>query len=70
MISKYFNVLMVIATLLFSVTGFQTVSSAQTKGEVPGQSLGVKSDADLWRYVRTGNAGSTQMKNELSAVMI
>jgi formate dehydrogenase subunit gamma len=70
MIRKYLNVLMVIAALLFSVTGFQTVSSAQTKGEVPGQTLGVKSDADLWRFVRTGNAGSTQMKNELSAVMI
>ena len=45
-------------------------SVAQVKGEVPGKSLGLKSDADLWRYVRTGNAGSTQMKDQLSAVMI
>jgi len=43
---------------------------AQTNGEVPGTALGIKSDTDLWRFVRTGNAGSTQMKDELSAVMI
>ena len=45
-------------------------SIAQVKGEVPGNTLGLKSDADLWRYIRTGNAGSTQMKDQLSAVMI
>ena len=45
-------------------------SIAQVKGEVPGNALGLKSDADLWRYIRTGNAGSTQMKDQLSAVMI
>lgn len=45
-------------------------SLAQTKGEVPGKSLGIKSDTDLWKYVRNGNAGTTQMKDELSAVMI
>ena len=45
-------------------------SVAQVKGEVPGKSLGLKSDADLWRYVRTGKAGSTQMKDELASVMI
>ena len=45
-------------------------SMAQVKGEVPGNALGLKSDADLWRYIRTGNAGSTQMKDQLSAVMI
>lgn len=47
-----------------------SVSIAQVSGEVPGKTLGLKSDADLWRYIRTGNAGSTQMKDELSAVMI
>jgi formate dehydrogenase subunit gamma len=47
-----------------------SVSTAQVSGEVPGKTLGLKSDADLWRYIRTGNAGSTQMKDELSAVMI
>ena len=43
---------------------------AQTGGEVPGQTLGLNSDADLWRYIRQGNTGNTQMKNELAAVMI
>ncbi len=43
---------------------------AQTGGEVPGQTLGLNSDADLWRYIRQGNSGNTQMKDELAAVMI
>ena len=43
---------------------------AQEKGMVPGNALGLKSDADLWRYVRTGKAGSTQMKDELASIMI
>ena len=43
---------------------------AQEKGMVPGNTLGLKSDADLWRYVRTGKAGSTQMKDELASIMI
>ena len=38
--------------------------------KVPGQALGINSDADLWRFVRTGNAGSVSMKDELGAVMI
>ena len=42
---------------------------AQQQGRV-GQALGLNSDADLWRFVRTGNAGSVSMKNELGAVMI
>ena len=37
---------------------------------MPGEALGLNSDTDLWRFVRTGNAGSTQMKDELAAVMI
>ena len=49
---------------------FVTPAYAQQQGEVPGQSLGLNSDSDLWRFVRTGNAGSTQMKDELAAVMI
>lgn len=46
------------------------VAVAQTAGEVPGQSLGVSSDADLWRYIRQGNDGNTQIKNELAKIMI
>jgi len=44
--------------------------AAQTAGEVPGQSLGVNSDADLWRYIREGKAGNVQVKNELAKIMI
>jgi len=43
---------------------------AQTSGEVPGQSLGLNSDADLWRFIREGNSGNISMQNELAAVMI
>jgi formate dehydrogenase subunit gamma len=62
--------MVILAALLSGTAGLSTPVQAQQQGEVPGQSLGLSSDSDLWRYVRTGNAGSTQMKNELSAVMI
>ena len=70
MLRKYLGVLAILAALLTGVTGTIAPAMAQTNGEVPGTALGIKSDTDLWRYVRTGNAGSTQMKGELSAVMI
>jgi formate dehydrogenase subunit gamma len=55
---------------LLLVLNFNITSFSQTSGEVPGSSLGFKSDADLWRYIREGNKGNTQLKNEMSAVMI
>jgi len=70
MLRKYLGVLAILATLFISATGTVTPAIAQTNGEVPGTTLGIKSDTDLLRFVRTGNAGSTQMKGELSAVMI
>ena len=70
MLRKYLGVLAILATLFIGTTGNVTPAKAQTNGEVPGTALGIKSDTDLWRFVRTGNAGSTQMKDELSAVMI
>ncbi len=70
MLRKYLGVLTIFAALLIGATGAVTPAMAQTNGEVPGTALGIKSDSDLWRFVRTGNAGSTQMKDELSAVMI
>ena len=70
MLRKYLGVLAILAALFVGTTGTVTPAIAQTNGEVPGTALGIKSDADLWRFVRTGNAGSTQMKGELSAVMI
>ena len=70
MLRKYLGVLAILAALFTGVTGTIAPAMAQTNGEVPGTALGIKSDTDLWRFVRTGNAGSTQMKDELSAVMI
>ena len=70
MLRKYLGVLAILAALFIGAAGTVTPAIAQTNGEVPGTALGIKSDTDLWRFVRTGNAGSTQMKDELSAVMI
>ena len=70
MLRKYLGVLAILATLFIGTTGVVMPVVAQTSGEVPGATLGINSDSDLWRFVRTGNAGSTQMKNELSAIMI
>jgi formate dehydrogenase subunit gamma len=70
MLRKYLGVLAILAAMFVGAIGTVAPAIAQTNGEVPGTALGIKSDTDLWRFVRTGNAGSTQMKGELSAVMI
>ena len=68
--SRILSVFAVIVTLFSGMVVLTSTAVAQQQGEVPGQALGLKSDADLWRFVRTGNAGSVSMKNELGAVMI
>ena len=65
-----FRILALLAVLICGATSLPADAVAQQSGSVPGDSLGLSSDSDLWRFVRTGNAGSTQIKNELSAVMI
>ena len=70
MLRKYMGIFVVLAVIFISAVGISTPTLAQTKGEVPGTALGIKSDTDLWRFVRTGNAGTSQMKDELAAVMI
>ena len=70
MFQRYLSVLTVLFALSIGSFSTLTPAIAQTKGEVPGAALGIKSDSDLWRYVRTGNAGTSQMKNELAGVMI
>ena len=70
MLNKFFGVLVVSVTLLCGSISLTSTAYAQQQGEVPGQSLGISSDSDLWRFVRTGNAGSTQMKDELAAVTV
>ena len=70
MVRKLFIAFVMIFVINLTFATNPNSSMAQVKGEVPGNALGLKSDADLWRYIRTGNAGSTQMKDQLSAVMI
>ena len=64
------NYLFFVFLSVFIILSFNSVSNAQSSGQVPGDSLGLNSDADLWRYIRQGNKGNTQLKNELSSVMI
>ena len=56
--------------LCFNIVVWDKPVNAQTSGQVPGQALGLNSDADLWRFIREGNAGNISMQNELAAVMI
>lgn len=67
------NFYILIFLSLFIVLNFSFNSFSQTAGQVPGSSLGLNSDADLWRYIRQGNSGDSQigqLGSELSAVMI
>ena len=70
MLKKILATMMMVFIINIAIIPNINVSFAQSKGEVPGKALGLKSDADLWRYIRNGSAGTTQMKDELSAVMI
>ena len=70
MIKKIIAGIMMVFLINVAIISNSNIAMAQSKGEVPGQTLGLKSDADLWRFVRNGNTGSTQMKDELAAVMI
>ncbi|NDA08025.1 MAG: formate dehydrogenase subunit gamma [Alphaproteobacteria bacterium] len=70
MLLKKLSFLCLMLVLAAGVFTFAPEASAQTAGEVPGQSLGVNSDADLWRYIREGNAGNAAVKNELAKIMI
>lgn len=47
-----------------------TDAIAQEQGQVPGASLGGKSDADLWRAIRNGDAGRVSGPNPNAGVMI
>ena len=67
---KWSSVILTLAIIMIGVTSFNIPVNAQTSGEVPGQALGLNSDADLWRFIRNGNSGNISMQNELAAVMI
>ena len=47
MLNKYFSVLVILVALLCGSVNLSTPGHAQQQGEVPGQSLGLKSDTDL-----------------------
>jgi formate dehydrogenase subunit gamma len=45
-------------------------ASAQTQGAVPGNSLGTMSDAQMWRGVREGVAGTVSIPDQKAAVLV
>ena len=58
------SILVLSVLALFGVLPAIEPAQAQSKGAVPGEALGLNSDADLWRFIRNGNAGDTQMKDQ------
>lgn len=52
------------------VLGGSIEVSAQQQGQVPGAPLGSESDADLWRALRSGEAGNVAGANPRAGVMI
>ncbi len=45
-------------------------AAAQTRGEVPGHSVGGSSDSDSWRQIRRGLKGQVSIPNKRAGVMI
>ena len=43
---------------------------AQSKGQVPGQSLGGVSDAEFWRQIRRGVVGTVSLPDKQAAVLV
>ena len=63
-----------LATLVLVITlaGFvyHTGAEAQVSGEVPGQSLGVSSDAEFWRRIRQGEGFNVSVQDPLARVLV
>ena len=59
-IVKFWDYYIFLFTISFTL-GIDPVYS-QVEGRVPGQSLGIKSDAELWRFMRQGNSGNVSMQ--------
>ena len=49
---RYKTFLCLVTVMLLGVFFQAPEAAAQTGGQVPGQTLGINSDADLWRYIR------------------
>ena len=55
-----------------TLTGFvfHTGAGAQVSGEVPGQSLGVSSDAEFWRRIRQGEGFNVSVPDQLGGALV
>lgn len=47
-----------------------TAAVAQTDGRVPGRASGAMSDAEIWRQVRQGDAGTVSIPDRKAAVLV
>ena len=51
-------------------TAFVQPAAAQTEGHVPGQTLGNTSDAEMWRAVRHGVAGTVSIPDQKAGLLV
>ncbi|WP_119461924.1 formate dehydrogenase subunit gamma [Rhodospirillaceae bacterium SYSU D60014] len=49
---------------------FANPALAQQEGQVPGNTLGGNSDADIWRAIRQGEQGTVSIPNEQAGVLV
>ncbi len=65
------TLLVFLAVLTMSAVGLQPVpATAQTGGQVPGDSLGATSDTEFWRQVRQGMQGQVSIPDARAGVLI
>ncbi|MDH3661802.1 MAG: formate dehydrogenase subunit gamma [Alphaproteobacteria bacterium] len=67
-----FGVMLMLITALVMerAPALMTEAIAQEQGQVPGATLGGKSDAEFWRTIRQGDAGRVSGPNAQAGVMI
>lgn len=59
-----------VGALTIALPGMAETAMAQQSGEVPGQALGTKSDAEFWRAVREGQQFTVSIPDKKAGVMI
>ncbi|MDH3699951.1 MAG: formate dehydrogenase subunit gamma [Alphaproteobacteria bacterium] len=62
--------LLIASAALIGSPHFSNPAAAQSSGQVPGQSLGNSSDAELWRAIRKGKQGNVSIQDKQAGVMI
>ena len=67
-----FALLIGLFAALTAVTAYVSFAPAiaQTEGRVPGNSLGIASDAQLWRQVRQGAEGTVSIPDQKAAILV